>query len=112
MYSFSASAQQALNIGSQSSGAGAGKITFSPATMTIPIGPGSMALLDAFNAGDHFTTATVMLNTSSGTPAETITLTLVAVSAVTTESDGSSTTPPQVQVSLEYGGSQYALATN
>lgn len=112
MYSFSASAQQALNIGSQSSGAGAGKITFSPATMTIPVGPGSMALLDAFNAGDHFATATVVLNSSNGTPVETITLTLVVVSALTTVSDGSGTTPPQMQVSLEYGGSQYALSTN
>ena len=107
LYSFSISAQQTLNIGSQSGGAGAGKVTFSPATMTIPVGPASMALVD----GAHFATATVTLNGSNGTPVETITLNLVAVSTITTQSDGSNAVMPQVQVGLAYGGVQYALTT-
>jgi type VI protein secretion system component Hcp len=110
MYSFSASAQQTLNIGSQSGGAGAGKVTFSPATMTIPVGPASMALMDAFNAGDHFDTATVTLDALNATPVETITLKLVAVNTIATQSDGSNAVQPQMQVGLEYGDAQYALA--
>ena len=110
LYSFSTSAQQVLSVGSSSGGAGAGKVTFNPATMTIPVGPASMALMDAFNAGDHFDTVTVSLDSLTATPVETITLKLVAVSTITTQSDGSNAVVPEVQVGLEYGGAQYALA--
>ena len=111
LYSFSISAQQTLNIGSQSGGAGAGKVTFSPATMTIPVGPASMALQDAFAAGDHFSKVVVTLDGSNATPVETITLSVVLVSTITTQSDGSNAVMPQVQVGLAYGGVQYALTT-
>jgi type VI protein secretion system component Hcp len=111
LYSFSTSAQQPLNIGSQSSGAGAGKVTFSPATMTIPVGAASMALLDDFTAGDHLNNVSVTLDGSSATPVESITLNLVVVSTITTQSDGSNAVVPQVQVGLNYGDAQYALAT-
>jgi len=70
-----------------------------------------MALQDAFAAGDHLTTVTVTLDSSTATPVETITLNLVAVSTITTQSDGSSPVVPQVQVGLMYGGAQYALTT-
>ena len=111
LYSFSTSAQQTLSIGSQSGGAGAGKATFTPATMTLPVGPASMALQDAFAAGDHFTKVVVTLDGSNATPVETITLSLVLVSTITTQSDGSNAVVPQVQVGLAYGGAQYALTT-
>ncbi len=111
LYSFSTSAQQSLSIGSQSGGAGAGKVTFTPATVTLPVGPASMALQDALAAGDHFTTVRVTLDSSSATPVETITLNLVAVSTFTTQSDASNAVVPQVQVGLVYGGAQYALTT-
>lgn len=110
LYSFSTSAQQVLSIGSSSSGAGAGKVTFSPATMTIPVGPASMALMDAFNAGDHLDTATVSLDSLNATSVETITLKLVGVSTISTQSDGSNAVVPEMQVGLEYGSAQYALA--
>ncbi len=111
LYSFSTSAQQPLSIGSQTGGVGAGKVTFTPATVTLPVGPASMALQDALAAGDHFTTVTVTLDSSSATPVETITLNLVAVSTFTTQSDASNAVVPQVQVGLVYGGAQYALTT-
>ena len=110
LYSFSTSAQQLLSIGSSSGGTGAGKNTFSPATMTIPVGPASMALMDAFNAGDHFDTATVSLDALNAAPVETITLKLVAVSTISTQSDGSNAVVPQMQVGLNYGDAVYTLA--
>lgn len=104
LYAFSADVQQTLNLGSQSSGAGAGKASFSPLSLTIPSGPAQVDLLEAAVTGGHFTSAQIQLyQPGTTTVAETLALSLVAVSDVSTVNDGSAAAPALVRVSLQYG---------
>ena len=110
LYSFSSSIDQTLGIGSQSSGAGAGKVTFNPATMTIPIGDASLALTDSLYSANPLNSASIVLFApQSTTPVETIDLTLVAVKNVTTSNDGAPSSSPLVAVSIEFGAVQFTL---
>ncbi len=110
IYGFSSSIEQVLNIGSQSSGAGAGKVTFNPASLTLPIGSASLALMASANSGAALPSASIVLYGANSTnPVETLNLGLVAVQSVSTSNDGAATSVPQVTVSLEYGSYQLVL---
>lgn len=110
LYGFSSSIEQVLSIGSQSSGAGAGKVTFNPVTMTLPIGPASVALMSAADSGAQLTSVSIVLyGANSTTTVETLDLSLVAVQTVSTSNDGAATSTPQVTASIEYGAYQVVL---
>lgn len=66
---FSFDIEQALNIGSQSSGAGAGKVTFNPFSITRKTDRASPILFSMCCAGQHFQTVSLYLRRSGGAAA-------------------------------------------
>jgi type VI secretion system secreted protein Hcp len=101
---FSLDIEQTLNIGAQSSGAGAGKVTFNPLVIKRPVDQTSPVLFRDCASGVTFKTLTV--NVVGSNPAVNIPLTytfsLVAVQTIAYDSgDGSSA--PMETVSFQYG---------
>jgi type VI protein secretion system component Hcp len=103
IYDFSSESQQTADAGSQSTGAGAGKVTFQPVTMTKLPDASSPQLLAMLGAGTDFSTAEVQLYGKDGTVAETFDYTLVALSSMTTTNSGAATDSLFEQLTLEVG---------
>jgi len=78
-YSFDV--EQVLNIGSQASGAGAGKITFNPLTVTTAPDANTPAVFQAAATGQAFKAAELVIPTTGGA-VETFDFSLVAVKTV------------------------------
>ncbi len=108
--------EQTLNIGSQSSGAGAGKVTFNPFSITRSIDIASPILYQMACSGTAFETVTLALRKSMGAGAAAIggedtsggiflrfDFKLVAVKTISWAHDETS---PKETVSFEYGGLQ------
>lgn len=107
--------EQTLNIGSQSSGAGAGKVTFNPFSITRKIDTASSVLYDMACAGTAFETVWLGLRKSVGAGATGATsmvsgfvflrfdFKLVAVKTISWSHDDES---PKETVTFEYGGLQ------
>jgi type VI secretion system secreted protein Hcp len=98
--------EQTLNIGSQSSGAGAGKVTFNPFSITRKIDCSSPTFFKMACAGTSFDTVALGLRKSAGGNTSGIiylvyTFKLVAVKTVGWAHDDES---PKETVSFEYGG--------
>ena len=109
-YSFDV--EQTLNIGSQSSGAGAGKITFNPFSITRKIDVASTIFFQNSCSGKSFKQVGLGLRKSSGTGAAgamflAFTFKLVAVKTMSWAHDDES---PKETVTFDYGGMviQYA----
>ncbi len=96
---------QTLNIGSQSSGAGAGKITFNPFSITRKTDQASPVLFQMACSGTAFqTVALVLLKSASASGGEAFlkfTFKLVAVKTISWAND---TDYPKETVTFEYGG--------
>src|SRR5579871_5339735 len=60
--------ENTLSIGSATSGAGAGKATLQPITITRPVGPASPSFLQIVATGSHFDTVTFEFVRSAGDP--------------------------------------------
>jgi type VI secretion system Hcp family effector len=121
---FSFDIEQILNIGSASSGAGAGKVTFNPYSITRTTDRASPTLFTMCCAGQHFKQVSLYLrraggaagSVSSGTTAGSATaqsgltflrfdFALVAVKTINwTGSDGDES--PKEEVTFEYGALQ------
>ena len=105
---FSFGIEQTLNIGSQSTGAGAGKVTFNPFSITRKIDRSSPTLLQMSCAGQPFKEVVLGLRKSAG---GTVTgrmylvfrFKLVAVKTINWSNDEES---PKETVEFEYGGLQ------
>jgi type VI secretion system secreted protein Hcp len=100
--------EQTLNIGSQSSGAGAGKVTFNPFSITRKIDKASPIFFEMACSGVPFQSVALSLRKSSGTgSAGTFFLRfdfkLVAVKTISWAHDDES---PKETVTFEYGGLQ------
>jgi len=107
--------EQTLNIGSQAGGAGAGKVTFNPFSITRKIDAASPLLFDMACSGTPFQTVYLALRKSVGagaTSATTMTagfvflrfdFKLVAVKTISWSHDDES---PKETVTFEYGGLQ------
>jgi len=98
--------EQTLNIGSQSSGAGAGKVTFNPFSITRKIDCASPTLFQMACAGKAFQTVGLGLRKSAGNQATGVmflvfTFKLVAVKTISWAHDDES---PKETVTFEYGG--------
>jgi len=98
--------EQALNIGSQSSGSGAGKITFNPFSITRKIDCSSPAFYSMACSGTPFKTVGLGMRKSAGGNATGVmflafTFKLVAVKTVSWAHDDES---PKETVTFEYGG--------
>lgn len=105
IYGFSGSQQQTLNIGSQSTGAGAGKVTFEPFSMTKLPDASSPQLFDWLAAGNTLKSGQIDLyGANSNDVAETYKLNLVALASLTTSNDGSATDRLHEDLTLEVGG--------
>src|SRR5580658_2085342 len=103
---FSFDIEQVLNIGSQSTGTGAGKITFNPFRITRKIDRASPLLFDMACSGTAFKQVSLALRKSAGgTQAGVIHLRfdfkLVAVKTISWSHDEQST---KEEVTFEYGG--------
>ena len=112
--------EQVLNIGSQSSGAGAGKVTFNPFTITRKTDRASPILFTMCCAGQHFEMVSLYLrraggagssltaaqgDVSSGSTFLRFDFALVAVKTVSwSGSDGDES--PKEEVAFEYGALQ------
>jgi type VI secretion system Hcp family effector len=99
--------EQVLNIGSQSSGAGAGKVTFNPFSITRKIDKASPVLFDMACSGQAFKQVGLALR-KSGNNTQTSGLVylrfdfkLVAVKTISWSHDDES---PKETVTFEYGG--------
>ena len=98
--------EQTLNIGSQSSGAGAGKVTFNPFSITRKIDKASPLLFQMACSGTAFQTVALVLRKSAGASTAGVaflkfTFKLVAVKTISfAHSDES----PTEKVTFEYGG--------
>ena len=105
---FSFDVEQTLNIGSQSSGAGAGKVTFNPFSVTRKIDKASPMLYNYACSGTAFETVALMFRkssggTASGAPYLRFDFKLVAVKTIAWSHDEES---PRETVTFEYGGLQ------
>lgn len=112
--------EQVLNIGSQSSGAGAGKVTFNPFTVTRKTDRASPTLFTMCCAGQHFQIVSLYIRraggggssltatqgaVSSGTTFLRFDFALVAVKTISwSGSDGDES--PKEEVAFEYGALQ------
>ncbi len=101
--SFSSDVEQTLSIGSQSTGAGAGRVTFNPFSITKQVDATSSVLFQLAASGTPFKTAEVFLTNQSGAIITRYLFKLVAVKTVawTASSDSESA---MESVSFEYGG--------
>ena len=109
---FSFDIEQTLNIGSQSTGAGAGKVTFNPFSITRKIDKFSPVLFQNSCSGVPYQKVALGLRKSSGgETAGAIYLTfifrLVAVKTISWSYDDES---PKETVTFEYGGLQLHYA--
>lgn len=105
-YSFDV--EQTLNIGSQSTGAGAGKITFNPFSITRKIDKSSPTLFANACQGKAFQQVSLGLRKSSGTDTSGLfylrfDFKLVAVKTIAWMHDEES---PKETITFEYGGLQ------
>ncbi len=106
------SAEQTLNIGSQTTGAGAGKVTFNDLTFTKAVDATSPAFFQALCAGVPFEFVDISFVTSAGTTAS-CRLKLAAVKSI----DGTvgmvagttGTGAPSEAITLEYGGAIWTV---
>jgi len=100
--------EQTLNIGSQSSGAGAGKVTFNPFSITRKIDKASPIFFEMACSGVPFESVLLALRKSSGTGTAgsfflSFFFKLVAVKTISWAHDDES---PKETVTFEYGGLQ------
>jgi type VI secretion system secreted protein Hcp len=107
---FSFDIEQTLNIGSSGSGAGAGKVTFNPFSITRKIDKASPLLFQMACSGTPFETVVLALANSAGgaNPAAGLIFLrfdfkLVAVKTISWSYDAGS---PKEVVTFEYGGLQ------
>ena len=103
---YSADIAQILNIGSQSSGAGAGKVSFNPLAVTRKTDRASPILFQMTCSGTAFQFVTLVLCKSAGgdtaaTVFQKFTFKLVAVKSVAWSYDAEA---PKDVVTFEYGG--------
>ena len=104
--------EQVLSIGSQSTGAGAGKVTFNPFSITRKIDCASPTFFQMACSGKSFQTVGLGMRKSAGNAASGVmflvfTFKLVAVKTVSWAHDDEA---PKETVTFEYGGlvMQYA----
>jgi type VI secretion system secreted protein Hcp len=105
--------EQTLNIGSQTSGAGAGKVTFNPFSITRKIDQASPILFQMACSGTAFKVVTLALRKGTGTGGGGANVSgmiflrfdfkLVAVKTISWSHDDES---PKETVTFEYGGMQ------
>jgi type VI secretion system secreted protein Hcp len=100
--------QQVPSIGSQSGGAGSGKVTFNPFSVTRKIDSSSPALYEATAEGTAFTSATLAVPTQGG-GAETFEFHLVTVQSIVWQ--GSKDQIPTESIQFEYGELELAYQT-
>jgi type VI secretion system Hcp family effector len=105
---FSFDIEQTLNIGSQSKGAGAGKVTFNPFSITRPIDKSSPVLFKNACAGTPFQWVGLGFRKGSGGDASgqfflAFHFKLVAVKTISWSHDETS---PKETITFEYGGLQ------
>ena len=106
------SSEQVLNIGSQSSGAGAGKVTFNDLHFTKAVDATSPAFFQALCSGTAFQFVDIYFVTGSGAAA-TCRLKLAAVKSIDGTAglvEGASPTDvPMEDIALEYGGAIWTV---
>ena len=109
--------EQTLNIGSQSSGTGAGKVTFNPFSITRSIDKASSTFFQNACSGSAFCYAVLMLRKSAGSgggAADTSGLVFLRFDfkmvAVKTISWAHDETSPKESLSFEYGALQMRYA--
>ncbi len=105
---FSFDIEQTLNIGSQSTGAGAGKVTFNPFSINRKIDISSPTLFQMACSGTPFKQVTLWLRKSSGGQTSgqiflVFNFKLVAVKTIAWSYDDES---PKEAMTFEYGGLQ------
>ena len=105
---FSFDIEQTLNIGSQSTGAGAGRVTFNPFSITRKIDKSSPLLFEMACSGTPFQTVCLGLRKSSGGKMSgqiylVFLFKLVAVKTISWSYDDES---PKETCTFEYGGLQ------
>jgi type VI secretion system secreted protein Hcp len=98
--------EQVLNIGSQSKGAGAGKVTFNPFSITRPIDKSSPIIYKMACSGTPFKEVGLGLRKGAGGDASGVfflsfTFKLVAVKTIAWSHDETS---PKETITFEYGG--------
>lgn len=103
IYAYSAAQQQSATIGAQSGGAGAGKVTFQPITVTKPVDASSPRLLVLLGKGVALKSAEVQLLAPDGSIAETVNLKLVLLTSLTTSNSGAATDRIHEDLSLDAG---------
>jgi type VI secretion system Hcp family effector len=100
--------QQVPSIGSQSGGAGSGKVTFNPFSVTRKVDASTPALYEATAEGTAFTSATLAVPTQGG-GAETFDFHLVTVQSIVWQ--GSKDEIPTESIQFEYGELELAYQT-
>lgn len=98
--------EQTLNIGSQSTGAGAGKVTFNPFSITRKIDRASPTLFQNACSGTPFKLVSLVLRKSAGGDTAGVgflryDFKLVAVKTISISHDDES---PKENITFEYGG--------
>ncbi|HWD69453.1 MAG TPA: type VI secretion system tube protein Hcp [Solirubrobacteraceae bacterium] len=113
IYDFSSAYDQSVTIGSGSTGAGAGKVTFQPITITKLPDASSPELFQMLTDGDHFARAEVQLYGKDGTTvAETFDYSLVGLASITTTNTGATSDQLFEQLTLEIGAVTDTVGSN
>jgi len=106
IYSYTGTQQNSTSIGSQSGGAGAGKVTFQPIVVTKHVDASSPRLFSWLAGGTALTSATIQLYAPNRSVVEIITCKLVVLSALTTSNSGAGTDQLHEQLSMQVGAIQ------
>jgi hypothetical protein len=107
VYNVDQSTEQTLNIGSQSTGAGAGKITFNPLSVDIPAAATIPTLFQHEASGTPYKTAVVTLY-QPGTTTASVVETFGLVAVKTQEIKGTVSGPLQT-VTFDYGSAGFGV---
>ena len=112
LYSFDMPMSSSISIGSSSTGVGAGKVSFTAASFSVPVGPTALELDRALMGGFPLHGVKIVLFAPATTnPEVAIGLKTVYVTKGDLHNDGAASSQPLDDFTIEYGSAQYQLPT-
>lgn len=112
LYSFDMPMSSSISIGSSSTGVGAGKVSFTAASFSVPVGPTALELDRALMGGFPLNGVKIVLFAPATTnPEVAIGLKTVYVTKGDLHNDGAASSQPLDDFTIEYGSAQYQLPT-
>lgn len=100
---YSAAQQQSETVGSGTGGAGAGKVSFQPISVSKHVDASSPKLFTLLASGAHLVSGQIQLTAADGTVTETVDLRQIVLASLTTSNSGAATDQLHEQLTLQVG---------